>query len=331
MEKIYIVGNPNTGKTTLFNSLTKSSEHTGNWHGVTVNAKSKIVRLKNQDYEIVDLPGLYSLNTFSFEEKVSLDNIENAKKIIYIVDAFNFKRNMFLALQLLSKNKNVKICINNYHNFKKAGGRLDEKKLSLILGCSCEITDASKQKPSQEFFNFQTNFKLKVENKVEAIYQQIEQICSEIYFIDDTKTFGISKLDSKILKFPIFLPLFLISIFLILYLTFFLLGPILSDSFSFLVNNIVGVPISNFLSKFVNIVWINKFFEEGILSAGLTLCSFLPQVSLLYIFLSILEDSGIISRMAFMFDDFLSKLGLNGKAVYTMLMGFGCNTSACFT
>jgi len=83
MEKIYIVGNPNAGKTTLFNSLTKSNGHTGNWHGVTVDAESKTIHLKNFFYEIYDLPGLYSLNVFSFEEQVSLKNIKHAEKIIY--------------------------------------------------------------------------------------------------------------------------------------------------------------------------------------------------------------------------------------------------------
>ena len=101
MCKVYIVGNPNSGKTTLFNSLTKSSEHVGNWHGVTVDKKSKCIEFESSKYEIVDLPGIYSLNAFSMEEQVSIDaiNLSSDNKILYLLDANNFIR------QIPSKDK----------------------------------------------------------------------------------------------------------------------------------------------------------------------------------------------------------------------------------
>ena len=101
MHKLLLVGNPNVGKTTLFNSLTSSCEHTGNFHGVTVEEKSKIVILKNEKYEIFDLPGIYSLNCFSFEEEVSKRLIlNNSGQVLVVVDANSLRRNLYLCLQL---------------------------------------------------------------------------------------------------------------------------------------------------------------------------------------------------------------------------------------
>ena len=98
MKKIFIVGNPNTGKSTLFNSLTKSEEHTGNWHGVTVKEKNKVVSYNGEQIEFFDLPGLYSLNTYSLEEEVSLNLIlkNQDANFLYIMDANNLKRNLYL-------------------------------------------------------------------------------------------------------------------------------------------------------------------------------------------------------------------------------------------
>ncbi|MBQ8762062.1 MAG: 50S ribosome-binding GTPase, partial [Clostridia bacterium] len=127
MSKIHIVGNPNSGKTTLFNSITKSSEHVGNWHGVTVDKVSKLIKFKDKNYELIDLPGLYSFNAFSLEEQISIDEINSSdcKNILYLLDANNFKRGLLLALTLLINNKNIKILINNYKNFTKNNAKID--------------------------------------------------------------------------------------------------------------------------------------------------------------------------------------------------------------
>ena len=113
MDKFLLVGNPNTGKTTLFNALTKSNEHVGNWHGVTVSEKTKNFDLNKERAEIVDLPGLYSLTPLSFEEEVAANFIyENDCKIINICDINNLRRNLYLTLQLLEVNKEVILFVN---------------------------------------------------------------------------------------------------------------------------------------------------------------------------------------------------------------------------
>ena len=113
MEKFLLVGNPNTGKTTLFNALTKSNEHVGNWHGVTVSEKAKNFTINKEKFEIVDLPGLYSLTPLSFEEEVAANFIyENDCKIINICDINNLQRNLYLTLQLLEVNREVVLFVN---------------------------------------------------------------------------------------------------------------------------------------------------------------------------------------------------------------------------
>ena len=141
MEKFLLVGNPNTGKTTLFNALTKSNEHVGNWHGVTVSEKSKVILLNGKRVEIVDLPGLYSLTPLSFEEEVAADIIyESEDKIINICDINNLKRNLYLTLQLLEVNKQVYLFVNtmknkiNKNKIKNAEKILNKLKINYFIG-----------------------------------------------------------------------------------------------------------------------------------------------------------------------------------------------------
>lgn len=339
MEKILIVGNPNTGKSTLFNSLTKSEEHTGNWHGVTVDAKSKIVKFNEKTYEIFDLPGLYSLDCYTMEEEVSKQEIFKNRdaKILFCADANTLERNIFLLTQLLELGFNVKLLVNNYTYFEKRGGKIDIKKLSKLLNCDVEIIDARKEKLNDKLLKFNSFKREKFDdlkkdkqgdvvdryNKIIKILKASRQAAKGIY--------GQSKLDEFLFKPFVFLSLFLAGFFFILYLTFFLLGPKISSGLTSIIDIIIKQPFMAFLTKINASDFVLKLFDEGVFSAGITICSFLPQICLLYLFLTLLEESGLISRFAFLMDDTLSKIGLNGKVVYTLLMGFGCNTTASFT
>jgi len=365
MTKIHIVGNPNSGKTTLYNSITHSSEHVGNWHGVTVDKISKLIKFKDNTYELIDLPGIYSLNAFSFEEEVSINEIKsnNCTNILYLIDANNFKRSMLLALNLLLENKNIKILINNYKKFEKSGGNIDTNYLQTVLGCQVEIIDAKKIKPNQNFFKFTTNqtafvttlkneLKHLVKNadqrepenkeliskqknqtkykKIEILYKYILKI-SQNCVKKENKIYGYSKYDNKLLKLSVFLPLFILIMFGILFTTFFLLGPVISDLFLQLLYFVIQKPIMAILKLATSSRFVIAIVEEGVFGACFSILGFLPQICLMYLFLSLLENSGLITRMAFLLDDVLQKVGLNGKMVYTMLMGFGCSTSATLT
>ena len=391
MEEILLVGNPNSGKTTLYNALTRSNEHIGNWHGVTVEEKKKTMKVGDKNFLLVDTPGLYSLCPLSFEEEVSFKIIENKKykKIINICDRNNLQRNLYLSLCLLEENLDIVIAINEID--KKVKYKVDEKKLSNFLGCDVLLINAEKKikvqslkerllkekasKPlpylrqinfsvvkdyfkdksenEKEIFAikaFERNenfFKLKgfndeeikkifslvPENSLEVLTQAryafldevIEKSCQKVNF-----TYGKSKVDKILLNKYLALPFFLLIIAFIFFLTFFSLGAILSDLLSSFLN-LISSPILSWLKNILGESWIYYLFSDAIFNGLSTVLSFLPQVVLLFFFLSLLEDSGYMSRIAFTFEDILGKVGLSGKSIYTLLMGFGCSTTAIMT
>ena len=387
MINVNLVGNPNTGKTTLFNNLTSSNEHVGNWHGVTVEAKNKIYKYKNYDINLVDLPGIYSLTALSYEEDVSCEYIKKYKDRVFvnICDASNLQRNLYLTLGLLELGCKVILVVNQID--KRPICKIDFKKLSKLLNVKivylsasdkknlCELNDAiievySYKKESYilpyikdiDFSLLEQNInlfnkdltifeKIKIledDEKIKKLYSvnktfnQIDKIASLRYkFIDEIlsktvskrlKVYGESKLDKILLNKFLALPIFILFISLSFYITFFSLGAFLSNGLEFLMTKYFETPITNFLiSQFGELSWIVSFFKYAIFEGVGAVLTFLPQVGLLFFFLSILEDSGYLARVAFVFEDILSKCGLSGKSVYTLLMGFGCSTTAVLT
>ena len=391
MDEILLVGNPNSGKTTLYNALTRSNEHIGNWHGVTVEEKKKLMKVGESNFLLVDTPGLYSLTPLSFEEEVSFKIIEkgNYKKIINICDRNNLQRNLYLSLCLLEEDLDIVIVINEID--KKVKFKVDEKKLSAILGCDVFLINAEKKiniaklkesllkekkehslpylkkidfekvknyfknksekekqifaikayEKNENFFKLKgfsdeeikIIFSLVPENSLEILTEAryafldeiIEKSCQKVDF-----TYGKSKLDKILLNKYLALPLFLVIIAFIFFLTFFSLGAFLSDLLSSFLN-LLSSPILSWLKGVLGESWIYYLFSDAIFNGLSTVLSFLPQVVLLFFFLSLLEDSGYMSRIAFTFEDILGKVGLSGKSIYTLLMGFGCSTTAIMT
>lgn len=371
MSKILLIGNPNVGKSTAFNSLTKSDEHTGNFHGVTVEAKTKKIRFQNTDYEVVDLPGIYSLNTYSFEEEISKKEILKNNSInLVIVDANSLRKNLYLCQQLNELNINYKILINNYDYFKKNKNKLNLEKLKNALNIDIFLINAKKIKLNEKLiknqqnntknYNYLNNIINKIQQKinkskieiikalngdfsnlnneeieyiksfnsivVQARYKYIDDLLLHCVEMDKNFVYGLSKFD-KIFLNPVIMFLgFLLIFFASIYLIFFTVGAWVSDKLTLLCNSLFVTPILNLIINLTDNVWLIEFFSQGVFSSFFVILSFLPQVVLMFVFITILEDSGIISRMAYVFDDFLSKFGLNGKAVYIMLLGLGCNT-----
>lgn len=391
--KHILCGNPNVGKTTFLNSLTGQNEHVGNWHGVTTDVIEKTYQLSNKQNSIIDLPGLYSLSCYSFEEEIARDYIfSNEYNIINLVDCNNLARNLYLTLQLLELGKNIKVCLNFANELEKNKTKIDTKILSNLLGTSVELFDAQNKSETEklldnEFYNHSKldylktlpigevekiigeNFKnfprlnknfvcIKVMENDEFIVEKLklsknqldrlksynlkEEIAKLRYdFIDllveksvkkeKNICYGYSKID-RILLNRFFAPIIFFGvIFLIFFLTFSSVGPVISDVLSGAISKFFNEPILELIKKITTCEFILSFFENGVLVVFSTLASFLPQIVLLFLFLSILEDTGYISRVAFTFDDIFSKVGLNGKSVFTLLMGFGCSTTACLT
>lgn len=410
MEKFLLVGNPNTGKTTLFNALTKSNEHVGNWHGVTVGEKTKLIKLGESKAEIVDLPGLYSLTPLSFEEEVAADIIyESADKIINICDINNLKRNLYLTLQLLEVNKDIFLFINtmtkkiNKNKINNTEKILNKLKINYFIGNPNNKKDINlfknkllekNKKINLNYLNninlennkyknliknlpedkrlyaniraieedvlfFNKYFKEKVSVKIESVKTEfIEEKYNKYYndkntqnisferlvlkrqaYLDELfkdveqnrKVYGSSKLDKILLNKYLCLPIFFGILFLIFYLTFFSVGAFFSNLLRTLIQDIIGTSFIGWLKTFVSASWVIDLFEVGIIGGVGSLLAFLPQIIFLFFFLSLIEDSGYLSRVAFMFEDLFSKFGLSGKSVYTLLMGFGCSTTAALT
>ena len=384
MEEILLVGNPNAGKTTFYNSLVKANEHVGNWHGVTVEEKKKEFTLNGEKFVLVDTPGIYSLSPLSFEEEVSVKLIENSNsKIINICDLNNLQRNLYLTLCLIESGRDICVVLNEIDKRQKY--KVNREKLEEFLGVKVIELNAEKnfeEYKNMSFFNKNSlnylkkvNFScilpyfLNVENKklfcvkaferdksfflrhkykeeeIEKIFSSLPHNSMEIIakarydFIDEIINssclkndfvYGKSKLDKILLNKYLAFPCFLIILAVIFYLTFFSLGALLSDALSSLLS-LITTPISNFLLEHLGDSFIYHLFSDAIFGGVATVLSFLPQVVLLFFFLSVLEDRGYLSRVASIFEDIFGKVGLSGKGVYTLLMGFGCSTTAIMT
>ena len=336
---ILLVGNPNTGKTTLFNKLTASNEHIGNWHGVTVEEKRKNIKFNGKCVSVVDLPGIYSLKSLSYEEQVAIDYIQSHKdcKVINICDENNIERNLFLTLCLIEEGIDVVLAVNS--TLKKPICVANSEKLSRELGIEVVKIDAQRgtgldgllQKAMQKGRTKVLKSKADTVEDAKDKYAKIENIVKKTC----TKTkevYGKSKVD-KILLNRAFAPFIFLGIMgVIFYLTFFLIGSPLSALLSSLLDASLGKWLNAlFSSCFGQSHWLTLLVGEAIIGGIGTILSFLPQIVLLFFFLSVLEDSGYLSRVAFIFDDILSKIGLSGKSIYTLLLGFGCSASAILT
>lgn len=391
MKEILFIGNPNVGKTTLFNTLTSSNAKTGNFHGVTVDEKIKTVNFYGTEFKCVDLPGIYSMTPNSYEEEVSINYILNHQdaNIVVVAQSNALQKNLLLLYELCELERNIILFVNKMPK----GGIIDVKKLEENLKIKVIFANAKNKNETEKlkeyifqnnFYNNKINIKLNsnllnlknkipnnnlsknmleffvykaysgskyyqnklnikennccfslendnyLQNNLIEKYNYINNILQNSDYIQK-RIVGQSKIDKIFLNKFLCLPIFLLIITGVFYLTFFSLGAFLSNNLRYLLVEKVGGICVQSLKNYCTSIWVIDLVDVGIFGGVGTIISFLPQVVLLFLALDILEQSGYISRLAFMLDDTLKKVGLSGKSVYTLLMGFGCSTSACMT
>ena len=333
MTTIALLGNPNVGKTTLFNALTGSKQYVGNWPGVTVEKKEGYYK----DIKIVDLPGIYAMDTFSHEEKVAKNFLEDGDVdiILNIVDGSNLDRNLYLTTQLKQFNKPIILAINMIDVVHNKGYEIDYKKLSEEFEITVIPIMASKGKgidlikntlENNKFTYNNNNSKYDFKNEKEA-YKYIEKVVHDCLKIKDSNKKDLTEKLDKIFLNPILAyPLFIIIMAFMFQFTFSWVGQPISDWLDGLLNDSFIPWMHTVLSSASP--WFQSLLIDGIISGVGGILVLLPVILALFICITFLEDSGYMARVAFLMDKLMRKMGLSGKAFIPMIVGFGCTVPA---
>lgn len=404
-----LAGNQNCGKTTLFNQLTGSNQHVGNFPGVTVESKEGVIRGYKEN-TVVDLPGIYSLSPYTNEEIVTRDFLLKNKPdgIINIVDATNIERNLYLSMQLIELHIPMVIALNMMDEVRANGGTIKIDKLQEELGVPVVPISASKNEgidelidtavrtarnrqyprrqdfcsgavhraihsiahlvedhaeriqtpprfaatklvegdePMRNALNLSENEKDMVEHTVSEMeheldtdreaaladmrYTFIDHLCADsVVKCGESKEHARSvKIDNLLTNKYLAIPIFLLIMMTIFWLTFGVIGSFLSDLLSEGIDLLTAVVSDALTAYGINSV-VHSLVIDGIFAGVGSVLSFIPTIVVLFFFLSILEDSGYMARVAFVMDKLLRKIGLSGRSFVPMLIGFGCSVPA---
>lgn len=405
--RIALAGNPNCGKTTMFNNLTGSNQYVGNWPGVTVEKKEGKLKGK-KDIIITDLPGIYSLSPYTLEEVVSRDYLINERPdaIINLVDATNLERNLYLTTQLLELGIPVVIALNMMDLAVKSGDKIDEKKLAAAFGCEVAATSALKgegltevvdravrlanartiQVPKHEFSGevegyladiadllpnsvpdhlarwysiklFEQDEKVlgttplsadsskriveivkdaekQMDDDAESIitnerYEYISKIITDCLKKNRRGMTVSDKIDRIVTNRILALPIFVAMMFVVYYVSVTSLGTIVTD---FTNDTLFGAWIQPAVQGLMETAgaseWLVSLVVDGIIGGLAAPIGFAPQMAILFLFLSVLEDCGYMARVAFIMDRIFRRFGLSGKSFIPLLISSGCGVPA---
>ena len=411
--RVALVGNPNCGKTSLFNMASGSHEHVGNYSGVTVDAKEGLFEYGGYHFRIIDLPGTYSLSAYSPEELYVRKNLveDTPDVVVNVVDASNLQRNLYLTTQVIDMDLRVVMALNMYDELTAKGDKLDIKQLGYLLGMPIVPTVSRTGEGINDLFDkviqiyenqdphlarhIHINHGSELEQSIRAIkdllkkntdirYKYSTRYLSIKYLEDDKEIDGVvealptrdeiisvrfreqnrikeilnssissamidakyafvqgalaetwepyqgkrrrntvtEKIDAFVTNRWAAFPLF----FIILYLVFdgtFVLGEYPMKWIEWLVSE-----FGSFVASVMQDGWLKDLVVDGIIGGVGSVLVFLPNILLLYLFISLLEDSGYMARAAFIMDRLMHKIGLHGKSFIPMIMGFGCNVPA---
>ncbi|KNC66298.1 ferrous iron transport protein B [Pseudoalteromonas ardens] len=344
--RIALVGNPNCGKTTLFNRLTGARQKVGNWPGVTVERKSGELSLPGQQVELIDLPGLYSMAQIDpgQDEQIAIDYIcaQDADLIINVIDCANLERNLVLTTQMQETGTPLIVVANMTDVAHQQGKELDLDLLAQRLGVPViamvgstgqgltQLTDALSEhctgKPPQRRTQQAPNPDPSIEDTVKR-FQNVKTLSNGVSIMSKMRSDFTTSLDKLVLNRWLGVPIFLFM----MYLTFTIavnFGAVFIDFFDILIGAIFIDGTKLLLANLGAPQWLGVLLGDGF-GAGLQLvATFIPVIAVLYFCLSILEDSGYLSRAAFVIDRLMSAIGLPGNAFVPLIVGFGCNVPA---
>ena len=338
--KIALVGQPNVGKSMLINSISNSRLKVGNFSGVTVEKKEVIFKYKDYNIKIIDLPGSYSLENYSLEEKV-VKNFLNQNEydiILNVIDSTNLQRNLLLTSELLALNKKMVIALNMSDEAKKENILINNEKLSSLLNTPCIKTSATKKDGITELLEqiiktfeedkttFKHSFTTHILNHDEILAKRFDfvkniiQQCVKIEEIKEKTT--TEKIDSILMNKFIGLPIFLFLMWGLFQLTFTL-------------GEIPMGYIDTFFSLFIDVTkniigdnQLSSLLGDGVIAGVSAVVMFLPNILILFLGISLLEGTGYMSRVAFLLDGTFHKFGLHGKSFIPLVTGFGCSVPA---
>lgn len=349
--RIAMTGNPNSGKTTMFNALTGRNEHVGNWAGVTVDKNEHTVKKNFYDgnYEViaVDLPGAYSMSPFTSEESITSSYVKNEHPdvIINIVDATNLSRSLFFTTQLLELGIPVVVALNKSDINAKKGTKIDENALAQKLGCPVIKTTATSadglkdvmaaavllagktQKAPYSQGDIDLSSKAEVEAADRKRFSFVNEIVSKVE-VRKTFTRDKSKDDviDKIVTHPVGgLLIFAAVMWLVFYISQSTLGTWLADILSGWIETFQGFVAG----KVENASPIlQAILVDGIIGGVGAVVGFLPLVMVMYFLIALLEDCGYMARATVVLDPIFKRVGLSGKSVIPMVIGTGCGVPA---
>ena len=403
--KIALAGNPNCGKTTMFNALTGANQYVGNWPGVTVEKKEGRLKGKRKNEEIIvtDLPGIYSLSPYTLEEVVSRDYLlkENPDVIVNLVDATNIERNLYLTTQLIETGVPVVIALNMADLLAKRNIRIDTKRLSMLLGCPIIETSALKQSGLDALIDEAVRtahkkeaklpgeiFSSELEEAVEKVkevlpasvtpekkrwyavkflendsrvtesmklsapagetvaglrkelekehdddmesivtderYQFIQKIVSTTVKKGKEKMTVSDRIDQVVTNRILGIPIFVAVMFVVYYISVTTIGTFVTDW----TNDVFVVAVQDAVSGFLTAIGTGSLVQslvvDGIIGGVGAVLGFVPQMAILFLFLSLLEDCGYMVRIAFVMDRVFRHFGLSGKSFIPLLISSGC-------
>ncbi len=352
---VALAGNPNTGKTTLFNALTGAQQRIGNWPGVTVEKVVGQIKKGGKVISIVDLPGTYTLAGYSLEEKIVVDYITKEKPdlVVNVVDASNLERNLYLTIQLIELGRPMLVVLNMIDEAQGKGFEIDTQSLSHHLGVPVVTTVASRKDGVQRLLEqfdisaqppqaaadsllpayLERNRSLAAaqleEAQIEARYAFIGQILEQAVKKESTDQRGWSeKLDDILTNRLLGIPIFLAIMYFLFELSFSWVGSPLSDLLDVLINEKLAAWTIEVMTAAGAADWLSSLLVDGVIAGVGGVLVFVPIIFTLFLLISFVEGTGYMARGAFIMDQAMRRLGLSGKAFLPMLMGFGCSVPA---